>query len=85
MSDEPIIRKPAIIQEEIDDLRRYLNGIPEQLRTSGAFHSYEQRMVELNRELVVSRNQKCCETNQNLKHANMTSNFCQAKCRLTHK
>ena len=58
MSDEPIIRKPAIIQEEIDDLRRYLNGIPEQLRTSGAFNSYEQRMVELNRELVASRNQK---------------------------
>ncbi len=58
MNDEPIIRKPAIIQEEIDDLRRYLNGIPEQLRTSGAFNSYEQRLVELNRELVVSRNQK---------------------------
>ncbi|MBI1923970.1 hypothetical protein HYR99_06940 [Candidatus Poribacteria bacterium] len=58
MSDEPIIRKPAIIQEEIDDLRRYLNGIPEQLRTSGAFNSYEQRMVDLNRELVASRNQK---------------------------
>jgi len=58
MNDEPMIRKPAIIQEEIDDLRRYLNGIPEPLRTSGAFHSYEQRLVELNRELVVSRHQK---------------------------
>ena len=58
MSDEPIIRKPAIIQEEIDDLRRYLNGIPEQLKTSGAFNSYEQRIVELNRELVASRSQK---------------------------
>ena len=54
MSEEPIIRKPAIIQEEIDDLLQYLNGIPEQLRTSGAFNAYEQWLVELKEELVAS-------------------------------
>jgi hypothetical protein len=55
MNDKPVIRKPEVIQEEIDDFYRYLNGIPEQLRANGAFNSYEQRKIELNRELVVSR------------------------------
>ena len=54
MSEEPIIRRPAIIQEEIDDLLRYLNGIPERLRTSGAFNAYEQRLIGLKEELVAS-------------------------------
>jgi hypothetical protein len=57
MRDWTIVRKPSIIQEEIDDLRRYLRALPEQFRTGWAFNSYERRIIELSKELRESVNQ----------------------------
>lgn len=35
------------IQEEISDLREYLNGLPPEMRDGGAVDSYQRRMEEL--------------------------------------
>jgi hypothetical protein len=42
------------ILEEIEDLSRYLDGIPKSLRASGAFAAYDARLKLLQKELVVA-------------------------------
>ena len=59
MSNEVLIRKPEVIQEEIDELHRYLNGIPKELRSRGVFSSYEHRMDKLKKEFVRANLEKC--------------------------
>jgi predicted transcriptional regulator len=54
MSKSPTVRDPATIKEEISDLQDYLNDLPKELLSSGAFISYENRMVALKRELMQS-------------------------------
>lgn len=48
------LRDPSIVREELQDLVRYLEGLPAVLRRSGAFLPYEQRAGELSRELILS-------------------------------
>lgn len=48
------IRNPAVVREELADLLAYLNGLPDEIRRAGAFISYEQRVGELSRELVLT-------------------------------
>jgi hypothetical protein len=42
------------MREELADLLDYLNGLPDEIRRSGAFAGYEQRAGELSRELVLT-------------------------------
>jgi hypothetical protein len=46
------IRDPAMMREELEDLLSYLNGLPDEVRRTGAFVAYEQRAGELSRELI---------------------------------
>jgi len=48
-------RQQELIAEEIRELSSYLDGIPEALRTSGAFDSYQARLNLLRQELLVAR------------------------------
>ncbi|SPE30113.1 hypothetical protein SBA6_1210004 [Candidatus Sulfopaludibacter sp. SbA6] len=48
------IRDPAATREELGDLLAYLEGLPDEMRRTGAFTAYEQRAGELSRELVVA-------------------------------
>jgi len=48
------IRDPAAMREEFADLLNYLNGLPDEIRRTGAFTAYEQRAGELSRELVLT-------------------------------
>jgi len=47
-------RQEALILEEIDDLSKYLEGIPETVRARGIFEAYYDRLDELQEELVQS-------------------------------
>jgi len=47
-------RDPALVREELADLARYLNGVPEEIRSTGAFGAYDQRAGELSRELILA-------------------------------
>jgi hypothetical protein len=47
-------RDPAVIAEELNDLRRYLNGLPKQLVDTGAFVAYHKREVLLHEELIAA-------------------------------
>ena len=51
---EPDLRDPSVTREELQDLVDYLNALPEDVRRTGAFTAYEQRVGELSRELVLS-------------------------------
>ena len=42
----------ASLQAEIRDLNSYLDGLPSELRSGGAFSSYEARLEELKRVLA---------------------------------
>jgi saccharopine dehydrogenase-like NADP-dependent oxidoreductase len=44
-------RQSSVIREEISDLSTYLNNLPEATRSSGAFESYELRLIQLHEEL----------------------------------
>lgn len=48
-------RQQELIAEEIRELSSYLDGIPEALRTSGAFNAYQARLNLLRQELLVAR------------------------------
>lgn len=48
-------RQQELIAEEIRELSSYLDGIPEALRTSGAFDAYQARLNLLRQELLVAR------------------------------
>lgn len=48
------LRDASIVREEVADLMAYLNGLPEEMRDTGAFLAYEQRVGELSRELVLA-------------------------------
>jgi len=48
-------RQQELIAEEMRELSFYLDGIPEALRTSGAFDSYHARLNLLRQELLVAR------------------------------
>jgi hypothetical protein len=48
------IRDPAAMREELADLSEYLNGLPDEIRRTGAFTAYDQRAGELSRELVLA-------------------------------
>ena len=52
-SEEP--REEQLINEEIDDLRTYLEGVPDELLLSGAFASYHRRLRLLDEELRQAR------------------------------
>lgn len=54
MGPEEAIRQPALIKEELQDLLAYLGALPPSLKRNGAFASYEQRVAELSRELMMS-------------------------------
>lgn len=54
MIPETQLRDPSITKQELDDLLNYLNGLPAEMRHSGAFTVYEQRVGELRQELIVS-------------------------------
>jgi hypothetical protein len=51
---EPDLRDPSVTREELQDLLNYLNALPDDVRRTGAFTAYEQRVGELSRELVLS-------------------------------
>jgi transcriptional regulator with XRE-family HTH domain len=44
-------RPSQVIRKEISDLRHYLDGLPKNLRKSGALKSYEERLENLEKEL----------------------------------
>ncbi len=48
-------RQQELIVEEIQELSSYLDGIPDALKTSGAFDSYFARLKLLRQELLVAR------------------------------
>lgn len=48
------VRDPAVTREELQDLSKYLDGLPDDVRGSAAFSAYEQRVGELSRELVLA-------------------------------
>jgi len=48
-------RQQELIVEEMRELSSYLDGIPEALRTSGAFDAYQARLNLLRQELLVAR------------------------------
>ena len=54
MSDNQI-RAVTLIEEEIAHLSRVLDGMPPPLRGTGAFDSYEMRLLTLKRELSLAR------------------------------
>lgn len=45
------LREPQLVENEIADLCRYLDAIPDELRTSTAFAGYRERLEALRREL----------------------------------
>ena len=45
-------RQETLILEEINDLSKYLEGIPEALRAKGIFEAYYDRLETLQEELV---------------------------------
>lgn len=47
-------RREALILEEIEDLSKYLEGIPEALRVRGIFEAYYDRLDALHEELIQS-------------------------------
>jgi len=51
---ETQLRDPSITKQELEDLLNYLNGLPAEMRRSGAFTAYEQRVAELKQELILS-------------------------------
>jgi hypothetical protein len=53
MSTE-VRRSSELIQSEMSDLARYLEGLPAELRASGALRSYEARLSQLENELLVA-------------------------------
>ncbi len=48
------LRDPSVTREELQDLLKYVNGLPAEARRTGAFSAYEQRVAELSRELILS-------------------------------
>jgi hypothetical protein len=54
MTAEAGLRDPSVSREELQDLLSYLTGLPEEIRRTGAFTAYEQRVGELSRELVLT-------------------------------
>jgi hypothetical protein len=48
------LRDPGVVKEELRDLTAYLDGLPEEIRASGGFDSYERRVGELSRELMLN-------------------------------
>jgi len=49
------VRAQELIQEELAELRRYLEGIPGEIKAGGAFAAYERRAAELTRELIMAQ------------------------------
>jgi len=47
-------RQQKLIVEEMRELSSYLDGIPEALRTSGAFDAYQARLNLLGKELLLA-------------------------------
>ena len=52
---ETVRRHEELIEEEIRDLSKYLDGLPTALRDSGAFDAYEARLTQLRQELARAR------------------------------
>lgn len=50
MNNTIVARETKVVREEIEDLRKYLIGIPEHLRKGGAFDAYDRRLIQLTRE-----------------------------------
>jgi hypothetical protein len=48
------LRDPSVTREELQDLLKYINGLPSEARRTGAFLAYEQRVADLSRELILS-------------------------------
>lgn len=61
-------RQQELIAEEMRELSSYLDGIPEALRTSGAFDAYQARLNLLRQELLVARLRETLEFSDELLH-----------------
>lgn len=48
------MRDPAVIAEELSDLRRYLHGLPKHLVDTGALAAYHKREALLHEELIAA-------------------------------
>ena len=59
-------RQQELIVEEMRELSSYLDGIPEALRTSGAFDAYHARFNLLRQELLVARLRETLEFSDEL-------------------
>src|SRR6185295_16107743 len=49
-----LVRDDKSLRAEIRDLSEYISGLPDELRTSGAFVPYEDRLHELRERLAVT-------------------------------
>jgi hypothetical protein len=50
-------RETGVIEEELRDLKKYINGLPKRLVESGAFVAYQNREKLLQNELVASQSE----------------------------